>query len=140
MASEDENLFGAEHVRVYKETDGERGYIWRNGTEILLLTTIGRKSGEPRTTPLIHRRDGDRLVVIASNGGSPDHPAWFKNFSENPNVTVQVKADEYPVDVSIAEGDERERLWQLMTEVWPDYDAYQGNTDREIPVVVLERA
>ena len=141
MASEaDEQLFGDEHVRVYKETGGERGYNWRNGTEILLLTTIGRKSGEPRTTPLIHRRDGDRLVIIASKGGAPDHPAWFNNLSENSDVRVQVKADEFPVSVSIAEGQERERLWQLMTEVWPDYDAYQGNTDRQIPVVVLERA
>ena len=101
---------------------------------------MGRKSGEPRTTPLIHRRDGERLIVIASNGGAPDHPAWFKNFSANPDVKVEVKADEFPVSVSIAEGDERERLWKLMAEVWPDYDSYQENTDREIPVVVLERS
>ena len=140
MTSEDEELFGEEHVRVYRETNGERGYIWRNGTEILLLTTIGRKSGEPRTTPLIHRRDGDRLVIVASKGGSPEHPDWFKNLSENDDVKVQVKADEFPVSASIAEGEERERLWELMTEVWPDYDAYQGNTDRQIPIVVLERA
>jgi len=140
MASEDEELFGEEHVRVYRETGGERGYNWRNGTEILLLTTIGRKSGEPRTTPLIHRRDGDRLVIVASKGGSAEHPDWFKNLSENDDVKVQVKADEFPVSASVAEGTERERLWALMTEVWPDYHAYQGNTDRQIPIVVLERA
>ena len=141
MASEaDEQLFGDEHVRVYRETDGERGYIWRNGTEILLLTTIGRKSGEPRTTPLIHRVDDGRWIIVASKGGTPDHPDWFKNLSENPEIEIQVKADRIPVKATVAEGDERERLWKLMAEVWPDYDAYQGNTDRQIPVVVLERA
>ena len=140
MASEDENLFGAEHVRVYRETDGERGYIWKRGTEILLLTTTGRKSGEPRTTPLIHRVDDGRWIIVASKGGTPDHPDWFKNLSENPEIEIQVKADRIPVKATVAEGEERERLWQLMTEVWPDYDAYQGNTDRQIPVVVLERA
>jgi len=141
MASEeDEQLFGDEHVRVYRETDGERGYIWKRGTEILLLTTTGRKSGEPRTTPLIHRVDDGRWIIVASKGGTPDHPDWFKNLSENPEIEIQVKADRIPVKATVAEGEERERLWQLMTEVWPDYDAYQGNTDRQIPVVVLERA
>ena len=141
MASEeDEQLFGDEHVRVYRATDGERGYIWKRGTEILLLTTTGRKSGEPRTTPLIHRVDDGRWIIVASKGGTPDHPDWFKNLSENPEIEIQVKADRIPVKATVAEGAERERLWQLMTEVWPDYDAYQGNTDREIPVVVLERA
>jgi deazaflavin-dependent oxidoreductase (nitroreductase family) len=135
----DEELFGDEHVRVYRETDGERGYLWRNGTTILLLTTKGRKSGEERTTPLIHRTDGDRWVIVASKGGTPDHPAWFKNLSEDPEAEIQVKAEKIPVRASEAEGDERERLWQMMAEVWPDYDAYQSNTDRRIPVVVLER-
>ena len=138
MSENDDELFGAEHVKAYEATGGERGYNWR-GTEILLLTTVGRKSGEPRTTPLIHRTDGDRYVIIASNGGATDDPAWFKNFSANPQVEIQVKAEKFPVSVSIAEGEDRERLWKLMTEVWPDYDSYQENTDRQIPVVVLER-
>src|SRR5512139_589148 len=77
MSTGDDELFGQEHVEAYRETDGERGYHWR-GTEILLLTTFGRNSGDQRTTPLIHRTDGDRFVVIASKGGSPDHPDWFK--------------------------------------------------------------
>jgi deazaflavin-dependent oxidoreductase (nitroreductase family) len=135
----DEELFGDEHVRVYRETDGERGYHWRNGTTILLLTTRGRKSGEERTTPLIHRTDGDRWIIVASKGGTPDHPDWFKNLSEDPEAEIQVKAEKIPVRASEAEGEERERLWQMMAEVWPDYDAYQSNTDRRIPVVVLER-
>src|SRR3954469_19544104 len=139
MTESDDNVFGAEHVRVYRETDGARGYDWR-GTTILLLTTTGRTSGEERTTPLIHRTDGDRWVVIASQGGAPEHPGWFKNLEADPDdVEVQVKADRFPVRASVAEGEERERLWRLMNEVWPDYDAYQERTDREIPVVVLER-
>ena len=138
MSESDDELFGQEHVEAYEATDGERGYHWR-GTTILLLTTIGRSSGEPRTTPLIHRTDGDRYVVIASKGGAPDHPEWFKNLSADPRVEIQVKDEKFPVSVSVAEGDDRERLWKLMTEDWPDYDSYQEKTEREIPVVVLER-
>jgi deazaflavin-dependent oxidoreductase (nitroreductase family) len=137
MSDSDDELFGAEHVRVYRETGGERGYNWR-GTTILLLTTTGRKSGEPRTTPLIHRVDGDRWVIIASKGGAPDHPAWFQNLKASPEATIEVQADTVPVVASVAEGDERARLWEQMNEVWPDYDAYQAKTEREIPVVVLD--
>lgn len=138
MASDDDQLFGPEHVRVYRETDGERGYRWR-GTTILLLTTLGRKSGERRTTPLIHRTDGDRWVVIASKGGTPDHPDWFENLQADPDAEIQVKGEVVPVHASAAEGEERQRRWELMTEVWPDYDDYQSKTERTIPVVVLER-
>ncbi len=135
---DDDNLFGPEHVRVYRETAGERGYHWR-GTTILLLTTTGRTSGEPRTTPLIHRTDGDRWVIVASKGGAPEHPGWFRNLEADPNATIEVLAEEIPVRASVAEGDERARLWAAMTEVWPAYDDYQAKTDREIPIVVLER-
>ena len=138
MPASDDDLFGEEHVRVYRETGGERGYHWR-GTTILLLTTIGRTSGEPRTTPLIHRTDGDRWVVVASKGGAPEHPDWFKNLQANPEATIQVQAQEIPVRMTVAEGEERDRLWSLMTEVWPDYDNYQAKTDRQIPVVIFTR-
>ena len=133
------DLFGPEHVRAYRESGGERGYRWRNGTTILLLTTTGRSSGEQRTTPLIFRPDGERWVVVASKGGSPRHPQWYENLVAQPEATIEVRADEIPVRASTAEGDERRRLWELMTEAWPDYDNYQARTDREIPVVVLER-
>jgi deazaflavin-dependent oxidoreductase (nitroreductase family) len=137
--SDDDQLFGAEHVRVFRETDGERGYHWR-GTTILLLTTRGRSSGELRTTPLIHRVDGDRWVIVASKGGSPQHPSWFENLRANPDdVEIEIPGERVPVRASVAEGAERERLWSLMTEVWPAYDEYQGKTDRQIPVVVLTR-
>jgi deazaflavin-dependent oxidoreductase (nitroreductase family) len=135
----DDNLFGEEHVRVYRETGGERGYNWRKGTKILLLTTKGRSSGQERTTPLIHREDGDRWVIVASKGGAPDHPGWFKNLEAEPEATIQVKDEQIPVRASVAKGEERERLWKAMTEAWPDYDGYQQRTDRQIPVVVLSR-
>jgi deazaflavin-dependent oxidoreductase (nitroreductase family) len=138
MASGDDELFGAEHVRVYRETDGERGYHWR-GTTILLLTTRGRRSGEEHTTPLIHRTDGGRWVVVASKGGAPANPAWFENLRAQPDAAIQVRGEIVPVRASAAEGEERTRLWSLMTDVWPAYDDYQAKTDREIPVVVLTR-
>jgi deazaflavin-dependent oxidoreductase (nitroreductase family) len=137
--SDDDNLFGQEHVRVYRETGGERGYHWRKGTTILLLTTKGRSSGQERTTPLIHRVDGDRWVIVASKGGAPDDPGWFKNLEADPEATIQVKDEQIPVRASVAGGEERDRLWTAMTEAWPDYDNYQKKTDREIPVVVLSR-
>ena len=138
MASADDELFGAEHVRVYRETAGERGYHWR-GTTILLLTTTGRSSGELRTTPLIHRTDGDRWVVIASKGGAPTNPAWYENLKADPRATIEVKGEEIPVLAAAASGEERTRLWSLLAEAWPAYDDYQRKTDREIPVVVLTR-
>jgi deazaflavin-dependent oxidoreductase (nitroreductase family) len=138
MADSDDELFGAEHVRVYRETAGERGYHWR-GTTILLLTTRGRTSGEPRTTPLIHRTDGERWIIVASKGGAPAHPSWYENLLANPDATIEVLGETVPVRASTAEGEERARLWALMNEVWPAYDEYQTKTDREIPVVVLTR-
>ena len=136
--SPDDELFGAEHVRVYRETGGERGYRWR-GTEILLLSTQGRSSGETRTTPLIERTDGDHWVVVASKGGTPENPSWYENLRADPEAEIQVQDQRIPVRARTAEGEERARLWQKMAEVWPAYDEYQRRTSREIPVVVLER-
>ena len=131
-------LYGQEHVRRYQETDGEVGYIW-NGVPTLILTTTGRRSGSRRSTPLIVGRDGDDHVVVASKGGAPDHPAWYLNLVDRPEVEVQVGADRFRARARTAEPGERERLWKLMTGIWPAYDDYQRKTDREIPVVVLER-
>jgi deazaflavin-dependent oxidoreductase (nitroreductase family) len=133
-----EDLFGTEHVRRYQETGGEVGYVWREGATILLLTTTGRRTGEPTTTPLIFRRDGENYVVVASKGGAPEHPGWYRNLSKSPEVEVQVKAERFRARARTASGDERERLWRAMNEVWPSYDDYARKTDREIPVVVLE--
>ena len=135
----DEDLYGQEHVRVYRQTAGERGYVWKQGTTILLLTTRGRSSGEERTTPLIHRTDNGRWVIVASKGGAPEDPDWYRNLRADPEITIQVKDEVIPVRASVAEGSERARLWQLMVEAWPAYEDYAHKTDREIPVVVLER-
>lgn len=138
--SEAENLFGDEHVRRYRETGGDVGHIWKRGSKILLLTTKGRKTGEPRTTPLIYENSGDDYVIVASKGGTPEHPGWYENLSKDPDVEVQVLDDVFPAHARVAEGDERERLWTLAAQQWPAYDDYQQKTDRVIPVVVLERA
>ena len=110
------------------------------GNDVLLLGTKGAKSGEHRVSPLTFSRDGDRLVIVASKGGAPEHPDWYRNLKNDPNVELQVLDDVFPARARTAEGEERERLCQLVNQQWPDYESYQTNTDREIPVVVLERA
>jgi deazaflavin-dependent oxidoreductase (nitroreductase family) len=133
------DLFGEEHVRRYIETDGEEGYIWRGGSRILLLTTTGRKSGKEHTMPLIFGEAGGSQVLVASRGGAPEHPGWYLNLEANPEVGVQVKGDTFRARARTAEGEERERLWKAMNEIWPHYDEYQTKTTRQIPVVVLDR-
>jgi deazaflavin-dependent oxidoreductase (nitroreductase family) len=132
-------LFGPEHVKRYIETDGEEGHDWRNGAPVLLITTTGRRSGQQRTTPLIYGRSGDDYLIVASRGGADQPPAWYHNLSADPHVDVQVKADKFAARARTASRDEKADLWRTMTEVWPAYDEYQAKTDREIPVVVLER-
>jgi deazaflavin-dependent oxidoreductase (nitroreductase family) len=132
------DLYGEEHVNRYQATDGEEGHEWREGSTVLLLTTTGRKTGEKHTTPLIYQLDGDNPVIVASKGGAPDDPGWYRNLTKNPEVEVQIKGDKFHARARTAEGD-RERLWRLMNDIWPHYEEYQTKTDREIPVVVLER-
>ena len=132
-------LFGQDHVDRYRATDGEEGHDWQ-GTQTLLLTTTGRRSGEPRTAPLIYARHGDDYTVIASKGGSPAPPAWYLNLSENPEVEVQVKGDVFKARARTAGPAEKPEMWTAMASEWPAYDDYQRKTDREIPVVVLERS
>jgi deazaflavin-dependent oxidoreductase (nitroreductase family) len=136
--SQAETLYGDEHVRRYRETGGEVDHIWRRGAKILLLTTNGRRTGKPRTTPLIYEQDGDAYIIIASKGGAPEHPGWYRNLAKNPQVELQVRDRVFPAHAHTATGEERERLWKLAASQWPDYDQYQKETDREIPVVVLE--
>jgi proline iminopeptidase len=133
------NLFGDEHVRVYRETGGQVGHDWKKGSKILLLTTKGRRSGEPRTSPLIYEADGDRYVIVASKGGAPEDPGWYRNLAKEPEVELQVRDEVFPARARTAEGEERDRLWRLAAKQWPDYDEYATRTDRQIPVVVLER-
>ena len=139
MAAEAETLYGEEHVRTYRETGGKVGHIWRKGSKILLLTTTGRTSGKPRTTPLIYENDGDRYVIVASKGGAPEHPGWYLNLEKNSEVELQVLDDVFKARAYTAEGEERARLWELVNQQWPDYEKYTESTDREFPIVVLER-
>ena len=132
-------LFGQEHVERYRATDGEEGHDWQ-GTQTLLLTTTGRRSGEQRTTPLIYGRRGDDVMVVASKGGADEPPAWFRNLEADPNAEVQIKGDRFRARARVATPEEKPEMWQTMTAEWPAYDEYQEKTDREIPVVVLERA
>jgi proline iminopeptidase len=134
-----EYLYGDEHVRRYRETGGKEGHDWKRGSKILLLTTKGRTTGEPRTTPLIYENDGDRYVIVASQGGAPEDPGWYRNLAKEPEVEVQVWDEVFPARARTAEGEERDRLWKLAAQQWPDYDEYTKRTDRKIPVVVLER-
>jgi len=135
----DLNLVGAEHIKRYLETDGEVGYRW-NGVPTLLLTTTGRRTGQPRTSALIYGRDGDDYLVIASKGGAPHHPQWYQNLTARPAAEIQVRAEKLAVTARTASAGERPRLWTIMAGVWPNYDTYQTRTERQIPVVVLSRS
>lgn len=130
-------LFGQEHVDRYLATDGDEGHDWQ-GTQTLILTTTGRRSGKDRQHPLIYGRHGDDYLVVASKGGALEHPAWYLNLDANPEVDIQVKGDKMHAHARTAAPDEKPELWSIMTGQWPAYDSYQEKTDREIPVVVLE--
>jgi deazaflavin-dependent oxidoreductase (nitroreductase family) len=132
-------LFGQEHVARYRESGGEEGHDWQ-GTKTLLLTTTGRRSGEPREHALIYGRHGDDYLVVASKGGAPQHPAWYLNLDADPEVEVQVGDERFPATARTATAEEKPELWRIMTAEWPAYDEYQTKTDRDIPVVVLSRA
>jgi deazaflavin-dependent oxidoreductase (nitroreductase family) len=130
-------LFGEEHTRIYRETGGKEGHDWE-GTQTLILTTTGRKSGEPRDAPLIYGRSGEDYLIVASKGGAPQPPGWLVNLEANPDAEIQVHADRIKVHARIATPEEKPSLWKVMTQEWPQYDDYQTKTDREIAVVVLE--
>ena len=136
-------LFGKEHVDRYVETDGAEGYAW-NGTTILLLSTVGRKSGRTYVHPLIYRdyanaAGGVDYLVVASKGGSNVAPDWYLNLLANPEVDVQIKGEKFHAHARVATDDEKPAMWDHMVQVWPDYASYQTKTHRDIPVVVLER-
>jgi len=132
-------LYGDEHVRRYIETDGEEGHDWRRGAPILLLTTTGRKTGRKIIKPLIYQPHGDDYLVVASKGGARRQPDWYLNLEANPEVEVQVRSDRFKARARAATPKEKPDLWRRMVSVWPDYDEYQKRTDRQIPVVILER-
>ena len=133
-----------DHIDLYLE-DPDKGHDWDSTSiggpgvlPILLLVTKGRKSGQTRMVPLIYLRVGAGYAVIASKGGASTHPAWYLNLVGQPECEIRVRHDHYDVTARLAEGDERETIWQQMAEIYPPYDDYQAATDRAIPVVVLE--
>lgn len=134
----DFSLFGDQHVQKYEETNGQIGHEW-NGTKILILRTKGRSSGELRKAPLIYGRDKNDYLVVASKGGAPDHPGWYKNILAHPDIEIQVLADVIPVRARTASKEEKARLWPIMTKEWPAYDQYQNATTRDIPLVILSK-
>ncbi len=132
------------HLARYIATDGADGYLWdaslgggKGMVPTLLLTTTGRKSGNPLTLPLIFGRSGQSYVVVASKGGAPTHPAWYLNLQANAEVRVQVKGDKFTARAHTADAAERAALWPKMVEIYGPYEDYQTKTDRQIPVVVL---
>lgn len=144
MANFSEIPWISAHIELYK-SDPEKAQHW-DSSELggpgilptLLLTTVGRKSGEARLAPLIYGEHGDSFVIIASKGGMPNHPVWFLNLEANPNCEIQVGAKHFHVKARVATGEEREEIWSHMVGVYPPYVDYQANTSRTIPVVVLD--
>ena len=132
----DYSLFGDEHVRQYEATGGKIGHDW-NGAEVLILHTTGRKSGATRKLPLIYGRDGKNYLIVASKGGAPDNPGWYRNLIAHPDAAIQVHDEVIPVTARTATPEEKRRLWRIMTAQWPDYDQYQSRTKRDIPLVLL---
>lgn len=147
-AKENSDLPGwiLDHMKRYVESDGRDGHMWdassAGGSGVfptLLLTTQGRRSGEPRMLPLIYGESETGHVIVASKGGAPIHPVWYLNLVEVPEVSVQVGAEKFRAKARTAEGDERASLWESMVAVYPAYQDYQARAGREIPVVVLEK-
>jgi deazaflavin-dependent oxidoreductase (nitroreductase family) len=129
--------FARDHLRRDLASDGAKGHEWQKGVFTLLLTTVGRRTGQARQTPLIYGRDGDNYLVVASLGGSPVAPQWYTNLQANPRVRIQVGADVMDADARTATPEEKSRLWPVMTKIWKHYDSYQRKTTRDIPIVIL---
>jgi deazaflavin-dependent oxidoreductase (nitroreductase family) len=136
----------SDHLRRYIESDGKDGHMWDSApvggpglVPTLLLTTTGRKSGKPIIMPLIYGEADGNYVVVASKGGAPQHPGWYLNLAAKPEVEVQVLAQRFRAKAQTATDAERARLWEMMAAIFPPYNAYQKKTEREIPVVILER-
>jgi deazaflavin-dependent oxidoreductase (nitroreductase family) len=122
---------------LYRVSGGRLGGTWLQGAPILLLTTWGRKSGEPRTTPLLYLRDGNDLVLVASKGGMSHHPLWFRNIETTPDVEVEIGTDRTAMRARRASEQEKAALWPRLVSMYSDFAIYQARTARNIPVVIL---
>ena len=136
--SMDYNEFNRQLMAEFRANGGKVSGMFA-GAPLLLLTTTGARSGQPREVPLVYTTDNGRVVVIASKGGSPTHPDWFHNLRANPEVTVELGTETYPARATIAKGAERQRLFDQMAAQMPNFAEYQRNTARQLPVIVLER-
>jgi deazaflavin-dependent oxidoreductase (nitroreductase family) len=128
------------HIKQFEEDPGA-AHEWNPYGKVvtaLLLTTIGRKTGKPRSRPLVYTTDGDNYVIVASMGGAPVDPAWYTNLMATPDVVIQIKDQTIRVHARTAEGDEREKLWKKAVAMLPQYEEYQALTSRQLPVIVLE--
>jgi deazaflavin-dependent oxidoreductase (nitroreductase family) len=132
------NDFNQNLIQEFRDNGGKVSGYFAN-TPLLLLTTRGAKSGQPRTTPLAYTTDGNRLVIIASKGGAPTNPDWFFNIQANPNITVEIGQERFEARATMTEDPERERLYDKMVEQLPGFDEYRKKTTRKIPVIALER-
>jgi F420H(2)-dependent quinone reductase len=126
------------HTVLYRGTGGLIGHRFPGGPPMLLLDHVGAKSGRKRTTPLAYLADGEDLVIVASKGGHPRHPAWFHNLRSNPAATVQVGSVRRAIQARVASPEERRRLWPRVVQAYSGYAGYQDRTEREIPLVILE--
>jgi deazaflavin-dependent oxidoreductase (nitroreductase family) len=127
------------HTAIYRLSNGLIGHRVPGQPPVLLLDHVGAKSGKKRTSPLVYIEVGDDVMIVASKGGNPKHPAWFHNLKANPDTTVQIGSEKRPVRARVATAEERKRLWPKAVEVYSGYDGYQKRTDRQIPLVLLER-
>ncbi len=134
-----------DHVALYLESEGKEGQMWDSSfaggpgpLATLLLATTGRRTGDSRTVPLIYGEVDGNYIVVASRGGSKDDPDWYKNLAASADVSLRVATNVFDAVARTATGEEREALWQTMSEIFPSYNSYQERTKRQIPVVVLE--
>jgi deazaflavin-dependent oxidoreductase (nitroreductase family) len=123
---------------VYRASGGQIGGRFLRGAPVCLLTTRGRRSGQPRVAPLLYLRDGENVVVVASKGGMSRHPLWYRNIEADPEVLLQIGRETTKRHARLASPDEKRRLWPKLVAMYPDYDDYQARTERDIPVVILE--
>jgi len=130
------NAFNRGIIEEFRASGGKVGGPFE-GAPMLLLTSTGAKSGELRTSPVVHTRDGERYIIIASKSGAPTNPDWYHNLMANPTATIEVGADTIKVRAEAAHGDERQRLWDQHVAAMPNFAEYEKLTDRVIPVVVL---
>lgn len=128
----------AKHIRTYVESGGAKGHKF-SGHDSLLLITRGRRTGKLRRTALYYGRDGDRYVLVASNGGKAHDPLWYLNLLEEPEVALQVGKDIFSARARPANEKEKPALWQMMVKIFPQYESYQRKAKREIPVIIVER-